>query len=157
MPGQKHMIRVGVTLDEVTPGLRACLWVDVGGAVPVGTRQLDRVMNRVTCDQGFAATAPNPETRMTRAMPRQWRECEVVIEVLLDAGVRIDEIDEASLYEREDAFAKGRACRIPLKKSWVWRGLGWGRGLDVGDVFCFCLRPVVGRGGVRRPAFPEGC
>ena len=97
MPGQKHMIRVGVTLNEVAPGPRACLWVNIGGAVPVGTRQLDRVMNRVTCDQGLAATAPNPETRMTRAMPRQWRECEVVIEVLLDAGVRIDEIDEAGL------------------------------------------------------------
>ena len=97
MPCQKHVIRVGVTLDEVASGLRACLWVDVGGAVPVGTRQLDGVMNRVTRDQGLAAVAPNPETGMTWAMSRQWRECEVVIEFLLDAGVRIDEIDEASL------------------------------------------------------------
>src|ERR1700691_2435182 len=111
MPGQKHMIRVGVTLNEVAPGPRACLWVNIGGAVPVGTRQLDRVMNRVTCDQGFAATAPNPETRMTRAMPRQWRECEVVIEIPFDAGVGIDEIDEAGLRERQDALAKGRTGR----------------------------------------------
>jgi hypothetical protein len=97
MPCQKHVTRVGVTLDEVAPGLRACLWVDVGGAVPVGTRQLDGVMNRVTCDQGFPTVAPNPETGMTWAMSRQRGECEVVIEILLDAGVGIDEIDEASL------------------------------------------------------------
>jgi hypothetical protein len=34
-----------------------------------------------------------------------------VIEFLLDAGVRVDEIDEASLRWREDTFAKGYACR----------------------------------------------
>ena len=75
MPGQKHAISVGVALDEVASGLRACLWADVGGGVPVGTRQLDRMMNCVTRDQGLAAVAPNPETGMTRAMSRQWREC----------------------------------------------------------------------------------
>jgi hypothetical protein len=45
-------------------------------------------------------------------MSRQWRECEVVIEILLDAGLRIDEIDEASLREREGTFAKGDAGRV---------------------------------------------
>jgi hypothetical protein len=54
-------------------------------------------MNRVTRDQGFAAAAPNPKTSVTWAMSRQGHECEVMIEILLDAGVRIDEIDEAGL------------------------------------------------------------
>src|ERR1700677_3648733 len=44
-------------------------------------------------------------------MPRQRRESEIVIEVLLDASVRIDEIDEAGLCERQNTFAKGGACR----------------------------------------------
>jgi hypothetical protein len=42
---------------------------------------------------------------------------------------------------RFDPFAKpwadDRYLRIPLKKSWVWRGFGWITGPEVGDVFVF--------------------
>ena len=48
MAGQKRVARLRVSLNEIVIRVRELIsWVDVGGAVPVGMRQLDRVVDRV--------------------------------------------------------------------------------------------------------------